>query len=63
MNVDASSHVIFILFSPNEQGGGERGGRCQTFSLSYLVSFPCSADHKRGCPSCKVVFRVGKLIR
>ena len=26
-------HVIFILFSPNEQRGGGRGVRCQTFPL------------------------------
>ena len=32
-------------------GGG--GGRCQTF---YFYFFPCSADHERGWPPCKVVF-------
>ena len=27
--------------------------RCQTFSFSF---FPCSADHERDWPPCKVVF-------
>ena len=48
--------VIFFYFSPNEQrarGGGGGGGRCQTF---YFLFFPCSADHKRDWPPCKVVF-------
>ena len=46
--------LIIIIFSPNEQrarGGG--GVRCQTFSFSF---FPCSADHERDWPPCKVVF-------
>ena len=29
------------------------GVRCQTFSFSF---FPCSADHERDWPPCKVVF-------
>ena len=44
----------YIHTSPNEQrarGGG--GVRCQTFSFSF---FPCSADHERDWPPCKVVF-------
>ena len=36
--------LIFYFFS-------ERG--CQTFSFSF---FPCSADHERDWPPCKVVF-------
>ena len=47
---------IFFIFSPNEQragGGGGGGVRCQTFSFSF---FPCSADHERDWPPCKVVF-------
>ena len=46
----------FFIFSPNEQragGGGGGGVRCQTFSFSF---FPCSADHERDWPPCKVVF-------
>ena len=43
---------FFFFFYPNEQrAGGE--GRCQTFSSSF---FPCSADHERDWPPCKVVF-------
>ena len=47
--------IIIIIFSPNEQRaeGGGRGVRCQTFSFSF---FPCSADHERDWPPCKVVF-------
>ena len=43
---------IHTLFSPNEQRAGEGGGRCQTF----FFFFPCSADHERDWPPCKVVF-------
>ena len=35
------------------RGGGGGGVRCQTFSFSF---FPCSADHERDWPPCKVVF-------
>ena len=47
-HVDASRDFLFFI-SPNKQrvgggGGGGRGGRCQTFFLSF---FPCSADHER----------------
>ena len=50
--------IFFIyLFSPNEQraggGGGGGGVRCQNFSFSF---FPCSADHERDWPPCKVGF-------
>ena len=40
--------VIFILFSPNEQRGGG--------ALPDFFSSPCSADHERDWPPCKVVF-------
>ena len=47
--------VIFnILFFPNEQragGGGGGGSAARLFSF-----FPCSADHERDWPPCKVVF-------
>ena len=48
-------YFLFFIFSPNEQraGGGGGGVRCQTFSFSF---FPCSADHERDWPPCKVVF-------
>ena len=45
-------HVIFILFSPNEQGGWV-GGFAAIILL--LFSFPCSADYERDWPPCKVV--------
>ena len=34
-------------------GGGGRGGAAR---LSRVFSFPCSADHERDWPPCKVVF-------
>ena len=48
-------YFIIFIFSPNEQraGGGGGGVPCQTFSFSF---FPCSADHERDWPPCKVVF-------
>ena len=33
---------------------------CQTFFFSF---FPCSADHERDCPPCKVVFSGSQPIR
>ena len=36
--------------------GGEGGGYAARL---ILFSFPCSADHERDWPPCKVVFRVG----
>ena len=47
---------LFFLRTSSAQGGGGGGGggvRCQTFSFSF---FPCSADHERDWPPCKVVF-------
>ena len=45
---------VLFLFSPNEQRAGGGGGeRCQTF---FFFFFPCSADHERDWPPCKVVF-------
>ena len=35
-------------------GGGGWGARCQTYYYYYF--FPCSADHERDWPRCKVVF-------
>ena len=45
--------VIFILFSPNEQRGGDWWVRCQTFFFAF---FSFSVDHERDWPPCKVVF-------
>ena len=47
--------LFFIFFSERaaRAGGGGGGLRCQTFSFSF---FPCSADHERDWPPCKVVF-------
>ena len=46
--------LIFYFFSERAaRGGGGGGVRCQTFSFSF---FPCSADHERDWPPCKVVF-------
>ena len=45
----------FLIFSERpargREGGG--GGRCQTFPFFF---FPCSADHERDWPLCKVIF-------
>ena len=45
-----------IFFISSKRAARARGGggvRCQTFSFSF---FPCSADHERDWPPCKVVF-------
>ena len=44
---------FFFLRTSSARGGGGGGGGCQTFSSSF---FPCSADHERDWPPCKVVF-------
>ena len=43
--------TVVVILVINTLGGG--GVRCQTFSFSF---FPCSADHERDWPPCKVVF-------
>ena len=51
-HVDASRD--FFFFSPNEQRAGEGGGgAARLFLFSF---FPCSADHERDWPPCRVVF-------
>ena len=45
--------IIFIFSERAARAGGGGGGRCQTF---YFYFFPCSADHERDWPPCKVVF-------
>ena len=42
--------VFYFLFSPNDQ---RRGGALPDF---FFIFFPCSADHERDWPPCKVVF-------
>ena len=37
-------------------GGGERGGRGGSTASLFFFFFPCSADHERDWPPCKVVF-------
>ena len=46
--------IFYLIFSPNEQCGGMRGEFAAR--LVILFSFPCSADHEREWPPCKVVF-------
>ena len=47
--------LLFYLFFFSERAarGGVGGLRCQTF---FFFFFPCSADHERDWPPCKVVF-------
>ena len=52
-HVDASRNFYFYFLRTSSVGG--RGVRCQTFS-HVQYSFPCSADHERDWPPCKVVF-------
>ena len=44
---------FFFFFSERAARGGGRGGELPDFSFSL---FPCSADHERDWPPCKVVF-------
>ena len=53
-HVDVSRY--FPLFSPNEQRGGGGGGVGGGCAANLFVCFPCSADHERDWPPCKVVF-------
>ena len=48
-------YFLIFIFSPNEQraGGGGGGGALPDFYFSF---FPCSADHERDWPPCKMVF-------
>ena len=49
-------YFILFYFSLNEQRarGGGRGGALPDFF--FLLFFPCSADHERDWPPCKLVF-------
>ena len=44
--------MIYLFFLQTSSARGGEGGRCQTF----FFFFPCSADHERDWPPCKVVF-------
>ena len=51
-------YFLFFLRTSSAQGGG--GGRCQTGGGAlpdfFFFFSPCSADHERDWPLCKVVF-------
>ena len=51
-HVDAPRDFLFFLFFPNEERAGGGGG----VLLDSFFFFPCSADHERDWPPCKVVF-------
>ena len=44
-------YFIFLIYFPNEQRAGEGGSADRRFFFP-----PCSADHERDWPPCKVVF-------
>ena len=46
-------YFCYFYFSPNEQRAGGGGGALPDF---FFFFFPCSADHERDWPPCKVVF-------
>ena len=53
--MDASRDYYYYFF-PNEQRGGEGEGGGALPDFLFLSFFPCSADHERDWPPCKVVF-------
>ena len=57
---DASRDFLFFIFSPNEQRAGGGGGALPDWgggaARLFFFFFPCSADHERDWPLCKVVF-------
>ena len=58
--VDASRDFIYFLRTSSVGGGGGGGYAARLF---LLFSFPCSADHERDWPPCKVVFSGWQPIR
>ena len=49
--------IITIFFSERAaRGGGGGGGGGGAARLLLFLIFPCSADHERDWPPCKVVF-------
>ena len=59
--MDASrDFILFFLFiyflrTSSARGGGGGGGALPDFDFFFFFS-PCSADHERDWPPCKVVF-------
>ena len=45
--------LFFFLRTSSARGGGGGGGAARLFLFLF---FPCSADHERDWPPCKVVF-------
>ena len=54
--MDASRYYFYFYFYPNEQRAGKGGGGGGALPDFYFLFFPCSADHERDWPPCKVVF-------
>ena len=52
--MDAPRDFLYF-FSPNEQRAGGGGGGVALPNFFFFF-FPCSADHERDWPPCKVVF-------
>ena len=52
-HVDAPRDFFSFSFSLNQQHAGGRGGGG---AAKLFFFFPCSADHERDWPPCKVVF-------
>ena len=59
-SVDASRDFIYFLRTSSVGAGGGGGYAARLF---LLLSFPCSADHERDWPPCKVVFSGWQPIR
>ena len=51
-HVDGSRDLFYFIFSERAARGG--GGALLDFL--FLIFFPCSADHERKWPPCKIVF-------
>ena len=49
-HVDASRDFLFFYFLRTRRGGGGGGA----VGLFFFFFFPCSADHERDWPPCKV---------
>ena len=47
---------VIVFFSPNEQRARGGGGGGVSAARLFFFFFPCSADHERDWPPCKVAF-------
>ena len=56
-----NKYIYIFLRTSSVVGGGGGGGYAARLFL--LFSFPCSADHERDWPPCKVVFSGWQPIR